>query len=192
MLKSKKFIALTAAVVLATTTAAALAATGTLSTKDNALQQSRFNAVQAVDIAVQKVGGVAESVDFKHKNGSSYFEVDVIAGNQKHEVKIDAASGQVLNSKVENNHDTDSDSAQLQQTGVSLHQAISAAVAKTGGVAKEAEWENENGQSYYKVETIANGQEYDVKIDAQNGSVMSAQIDKDDDHDHHDMRNTNN
>ncbi len=81
MLKSRKFTALTAAVVLATTTAAALAATGTLSAKDNALQQSRFNAVQAVDIAVQKVGGTAESVDFKHKNGSSYFEVDVIAGN---------------------------------------------------------------------------------------------------------------
>ncbi len=189
MLKSQKFTALTAAVVLATTTAAVLAAGGTLSAKDSALQQSSFNAVQAVDIAVQKVGGTAESVDFKHKNGSSYFEVDVIAGNQKHEVKIDAASGQVLDSKAEN--DSDGDSAQLQQAGVSLRQAVSAAVAKTGGVAKEAEWENENGQSYYKVETIANGQEYDVKIDAQNGSVISAQIDQDDGHDNDGARNVN-
>ena len=189
MLKSRKFTALTAAVVLATTTAAALAAGGTLSAKDSALQQSRFDAVQAVDIAVQKVGGAAESVGFKHKNGSSYFEVDVIAGNQKHEVKIDAASGQVLGSKAEN--DSDSDSAQLQQAGISLRQAVSAAVAKTGGVAKEAEWENENGQSYYKVETIANGQEYDVKIDAQNGSVISAQMDKNDGQDNDGMHNTN-
>jgi len=125
----------------------------------------------------------------KIKNGSSYFEVDVIAGNQKHEVKIDAASGQVLGSKAEN--DSDGDSAQLQQAGVSLRQAVSAAVAKTGGVAKEAEWENENGQSYYKVETIANGQEYDVKIDAQNGSVISAQIDKDDGQDNDGARNVN-
>lgn len=190
MLKSNKFTALTAAVVLATATAAAVAATGTLSAKDSALQQSRVSAAQAVDIAVQKAGGVAESVDFKHKNGNSYFEVDVISGTQKHELKIDAASGQVLESKAEN--DNDSDSAQLPQAAVSLNQAIGAAVQKTGGVAKEAEWENENGQTYYKVETVANGQEYDVKIDAQNGSVMSAQIDKDGDHDNNNgIRNTN-
>ena len=171
----KMFTAIIAAAVLATTGAVA-ATNGMTSTKAAQFAQAKVSTSQAIDAAERKVGGHASEVDFKHKNGSSYYKVEVLANQQKHEVKIDANSGQVLSSEVETEQDSDH-VKNATPPAISLKQAIAAAEAKTGGRAKEADLERKNDQVYYDVEVLVNnGQKQKVKVDAANGAVLSVKV----------------
>ena len=66
----------------------------------------------------------------------------------------------------------------LAKTGISLVQAVTTAEQYAGGKASRAELENENGRLVYGVEVADNGKTVDVKIDATNGTVISAQRDQ--------------
>jgi len=68
----------------------------------------------------------------------------------------------------------------LAKTGISLVQAVTTAEHHVGGKASRAELENENGRLVYGVEVTDNAKTVDVKIDATNGAVVSAQIDQGD------------
>ena len=63
---------------------------------------------------------------------------------------------------------------------ISLQQAIAAAEKHhPGGTATKAELDTEWGQAVYEVEVrMPNRQEYDVKIDASNGKVLSSRLDR--------------
>ncbi len=173
--RNKTLSAVLAAVIAATSLGAYAATTSGTSAKTAAFEQAAVSAEQAVRAAAQKVPGQATEVDFKHKNGQSYYEVEIVSGNQKHEVRVDANNGQVLDSKVEQ----DDEKEATPNAAISIEQAIAAAQSKTGGKVKEAELENENGQAVYKVETVSGTQEHDVIINAANGQVISAQLDQD-------------
>ncbi|MCP1660115.1 PepSY domain-containing protein [Neisseria perflava] len=168
---------ITSAAVLMTIAVASFnvhAASGADSSKIAALMGSKITAAQAVQAAQGSVNGQAAEVGFKHKNGQSYYEVEVLSGGKTHEIKVDAASGKILAQK------TESESKAQAKTGVSLQQAIAAAEAKTGGRAKKTELKAKNGQTVYKVETVnAAKQKYEVAVNAANGSVISSQIDND-------------
>ena len=66
----------------------------------------------------------------------------------------------------------------LAKTGISLVQAVTTAEHHVGGKASRAELENENGRLVYGVEVTDNAKTVDVKIDAVNGTVVSAQLDQ--------------
>ena len=68
----------------------------------------------------------------------------------------------------------------LAKTRISLVQAVTTAEQHVGGRASHAELENENGRLVYDVEVTDNAKTVDVKIDATNGAVVSAQIDQGD------------
>ena len=144
--------------------------------KRAALQNAPVSAAQAVKTAADKIGGRAIKVDFEHKLNRSYYDVDVVRGNDTHEVRVDAKSGQIVRSEI----DRDDDDAMLPEVKVSLQQAIAAAVQKTGGKVKDAELKAKHGTARYKVETLANGQEHQTVIDANSGAVLSSHIDLDD------------
>lgn len=66
------------------------------------------------------------------------------------------------------------------QGRISLQQAIAAAEKHhPGGTATKAELDTEWGQAVYEVEVrMPNRQEYDVKIDAGSGKVLSSRLDR--------------
>jgi uncharacterized membrane protein YkoI len=66
------------------------------------------------------------------------------------------------------------------QGRISLQQAIAAAEKHhPGGTATKAELDTEWGQAVYEVEVrMPDRQEYDVKIDASNGKVLSSRLDR--------------
>jgi uncharacterized membrane protein YkoI len=70
----------------------------------------------------------------------------------------------------------------LAKAKISLAQAIVTAEQHAGGRASRAELENENGRLVYDVEVADNTRTTDVKVDATDGSVVSAQADRADDH----------
>ena len=72
----------------------------------------------------------------------------------------------------------------LAKTGISLVQAVTTAEQYAGGKSTRAELENEDGRLVYGVEVADNAKAVDVKIDATNGSVISAQVDQVDQADH--------
>ena len=64
------------------------------------------------------------------------------------------------------------------QAKISPAQAIAAAEAKAGGKAIEADLEHEKGSVVYDVEVLAaNGTKHDVKVNADNGQVISSKVD---------------
>ena len=177
MTTRNKTIAAVLTAVIAATSLGAYAATGSgKNDQAAAFAQATVSAEQAVQAASQKVQGRATEVAFKHKSGQSYYKVKLVAGNQKHEVRVDANNGQVLDSKVEQ----DNEKENAPNATFSIEQAIAAAQSKTGGKVKEAELDNENGQAVYKVETVSGTQKHDVKVDAANGQVIFDQLDQED------------
>ncbi|MEP7205743.1 MAG: PepSY domain-containing protein [Casimicrobiaceae bacterium] len=76
--------------------------------------------------------------------------------------------------------EAESDQAALAQTATSLSQAIGAAEQHAGGKAVRAELEAEKGAYVYDVEIVNGTQSIDVKVDATDGKVLSAQVDKQD------------
>jgi uncharacterized membrane protein YkoI len=69
----------------------------------------------------------------------------------------------------------------LAKARISLAQAIAIAEQKTGGKASHAELENEKGALVYDVEVTDGTKTTDVKVDAADGRVVSAQPDTADD-----------
>lgn len=64
------------------------------------------------------------------------------------------------------------------QAKVTLVQAITAAEQHTGGKAAKAEFEQDRQGPHYEVEVVKGSQVFDVKVDANQGSVISSDEDK--------------
>ncbi|HYL91383.1 MAG TPA: PepSY domain-containing protein [Burkholderiales bacterium] len=76
--------------------------------------------------------------------------------------------------------DGESETALLAQAKISLGQAIASAEQHAKGRAVRAELENENGTAVYGVEVVDGTKATDVKVDARDGKVLSAQADRGD------------
>lgn len=138
-----------------------------------ALAKAQITAAQALSVAQNKIGADAKvkEVEFRHtKYGKDYFQVELFANNQKHQVDVDAANGEILGTtsktpkevKVRTNPNTPK---------ISFEQAMNVAIEKTGGKVAEADLKFHDGQSWYKIETIANGQRFYVMINGESGEI---------------------
>ena len=76
------------------------------------------------------------------------------------------------------NEGQENDAALLSQAKISLTQAIAAAEGHVQGKAIRAELENENGTAVYGVEVASGTQTTDVKVDVNDGKILSAQADQ--------------
>ena len=141
----------------------------------SALEKTQISAAQALSAAQAKIGADAKvkDIDFKHTlYGKDYFQVKILANGQKHKVDVDAENGQILGTesktlkkvKVSPNGDV--------TPKVAFAEAMEIAVAKTGGKVAEADFKHKHGQAFYKIETVANGQQFVVAVDADNGQFI--------------------
>lgn len=73
---------------------------------------------------------------------------------------------------------SENDAMQVKQAKISLVDAIQSAEAKTGGKASKAEFEQSPNGWVFDVEIVSGGAVSDVKVDPQNGSVLSVSEDK--------------
>ncbi|OOF44847.1 hypothetical protein BKK50_01245 [Rodentibacter rarus] len=139
-----------------------------------ALAKTQISASQALSTAQNKIGADAKvkEVEFRHtKYGKDYFQVDLFANNQKHQVDVDAVNGEILGTtsktpkevKVRQNQNTPK---------ISFEQAMNVAIEKTGGKVAEADLKFRDGQGLYKIETSANGQRFHVMVNGETGEIM--------------------
>ena len=140
-----------------------------------AAAQTRVTPEQAIATAQKQVGGQATDIKLKDKYGTPAYEVDVRNGDQEHTLRIDAVSGQVLDSKVETKR------RPARQAAISLERAIQIAQGKVNGRVMEAERDNNRDQVVYKVKVLATDNVlHKVVIDANSGNVLSSNVDYDD------------
>ena len=76
------------------------------------------------------------------------------------------------------NQGQENDATLLSKAKISLSQAIAAAEGHVQGKAVRAELEDENGTAVYGVEVASGAQITDVKVDVNNGKILSAQADQ--------------
>ena len=137
-----------------------------------AMQKSKINAAQAIVIVTDKVGGQAVELDFDEDDGRGYYEIDVYTSNKQYELKVDAVSGKVLESDMDRERDERTD------VGISLQQAILIAERETQAKTKSAELKNRGSRdSYYEVDTIRKNTDYEVRIDTNDGKILSVKRD---------------
>lgn len=135
----------------------------------------------AIAAALKNTSGDASSVDFDtHDNGTrADYEIDIIANDLKHEVKVDAATANIINVTQKNlDADDQAEHQALQQAKVSLEQALKVATdSMPGSVATEISFDVEQGVSMYEVKLVADNQKHEVKVDANTGSILSSKLD---------------
>ena len=76
----------------------------------------------------------------------------------------------------------------LGKAKISLVQAITAAEQHANGKAARAEFENSRQGWVYDVEVVGSAKVFDVRVDADKGTVISSKEDKPDRDDRHDKR----
>ncbi|OOF51229.1 hypothetical protein BKK54_03830 [Rodentibacter genomosp. 1] len=139
-----------------------------------ALAKTQITASQALNTAQNKIGADAKvkEVEFHYtKYGKDYFEVDLFANNQYHKVDVDAANGEILGTTSKTPKEVRV-RAEQSSPKISFDQAMNAAIEKAGGKVAEANLKFRDGQGFYKIETIANGQRFHVIINGENGQIM--------------------
>ncbi len=79
------------------------------------------------------------------------------------------------------------DAANIQQAKVSLQQAVASAEKAANGRAARAEYEQTQAGWAYDVEVVSGTKVFDVRVDADKGSVISSAEDKADQDDENDQ-----
>ena len=85
---------------------------------------------------------------------------------------------------------TENDALAIEQAKIPIAQAISIAEKQHNGKASQAEFEHTKKGAIYEVEVVAGAKVFDVKVDADKGTILSSAEDtvdrhegRDDDHD---------
>ena len=64
----------------------------------------------AIELALQKVPGIAVAAEYENDDGESVWEVEVLAANKSvHDLTIDAVTGKVLSNKIDSDDHEDKD-----------------------------------------------------------------------------------
>lgn len=125
--------------------------------------KSSISLMQAVEKANQELKGTPLSVEFKRGDNTPYYKVEIVANNQEYEVQIDPQTGNILQSKQDND--------KVLYAKTSLSQAITIA-EKEGGKVSDIELVRKRGKTFYKVQLIKDNQLQHFAIDADNGQLL--------------------
>ncbi len=143
---------------------------------------------RAQEVALGQTGG-GEVVELERRrgaDGTQYFHLEIVNGDQRYAVEVDAADGS-LNKFAKMNQQggrfatppaMPSTLPAPVQTGTSLalEQAQAAALRLTnGGTVVESEVRGKGGRVVYEFEIVQNGVKYEIDIDAANGGVLEFQ-----------------
>lgn len=67
-----------------------------------AMKQAKVSLNQAMKTAARSVGGTVFEAEFDNDDGQSVYEIKVAKGNQTHKIVIDAMTGKVISTRLDN------------------------------------------------------------------------------------------
>lgn len=154
-----------------------------------------ISASEAKNIALEQLDGEIIGFEYDGNDRTPHYEIDIVKGNEKIEVEINAGTGKAVvterenirSVKAENTVKTDESAKTSESTNnasiITEKQAIEIAKAKASGTVTNLELDEDDNRLIYEIE-IRNGKmEYDFEIDAKTGDIIKYEEDLDDDYD---------
>lgn len=153
-----------------------------------------ISASEAKKIALKQLDGEIIGFEYDGDDRTPHYEIDIVKGNEKIEVEINAGTGNAvvterenIRANAENTEKTDETAKTSESTNnssiVTEKQAIEIAKAKASGTVTDLELDEDDNRLIYEIE-IRNGKmEYDFEIDATTGDIIKYEEDLNDDND---------
>ena len=140
------------------------------------LGETKISFEQAIEIATNKVGGGSiNEIEWKRKYQMFIYEIEIYNDGIKHEVNIDAVTGEIIKfkSKWSKYPKLSND---FSATHVTSNRAIEfAKIALSnagGGTITKIEWERKYGQLVCEIEIRNNWRKHKVTIDAETSKII--------------------
>lgn len=112
--------------------------------------------------------GIVIDQDLERRDGR--WDVDVLAGDTVHEVKVHTVDGTAVTDESEG---ADGDDRAAAAAAVTIGDAIDAALAHTAGIVDDASWDDDGGGRWeIGVVPSAGGDDVDILVDPTSGEVI--------------------
>lgn len=166
---------------------------GAVTVKDNVETAAGTTAQEAVDEALKEFGGTVTDVEYDEEDGVYYYNIEIENGNDDFEVKLNAEDLSVIEQDLDRDDNDDRDDNEVEAAekntassadnkgdtkaadafeGDKSADAIEAAQERFDGILEEISYEEDDGAYYYEVKLESENEEYEVKLNADNLSVL--------------------
>ena len=177
---------------------------GSVTVRDNTETASGTTAQEAVDKALKEFDGTVTDVEYDEDDGVYYYDIEIENGNEDFEVKLNAEDLSIIEQDLD--HDDDDrdderdDDNEVQASDKKTKQsadtngntklaeafkddksaeAIERAHERFDGILEEVSYEEDDGVYYYEVKLENKKEEYEVKLKADNLSVLEEEHESD-------------
>lgn len=177
---------------------------GSVTVRDNTETASGTTAQEAVDKALKEFDGTVTDVEYDEDDGVYYYDIEIENGNEDFEVKLNAEDLSIIEQDLD--HDDDDrdderdDDNEVQASDKKTKQsadtngntklaeafkddksaeAIEAAHERFDGILEEVSYEEDDGVYYYEVKLENKKEEYELKLKADDLSVLEEEHESD-------------
>ena len=118
-------------------------------------------------------------IEYDYENGNMIYDVEFHCNNIEYDYEVDAVSGKILESEIENKNKDSNNNNNNSNTYLSKDK-IKEIALKKANVSKyydyDIEFKFKGGTSIYEVEFETDSAEYDIKINAENGNIIKYEV----------------
>lgn len=154
---------------------------------DNSLliSEEEAKAIALKDAGIKESEVTNIRVKLEKDDGVQEYEVDFYAGNKEYDYDINASTGEIISKDM----DIDDDFQNNSSSGTSNQPSVTEAEAKKIALAKVPEatekdlrmhLDYEDGKQVYEGSIVYGGMEYDFEIDANSGTILEWEQEKED------------
>lgn len=136
--------------------------------KDKRGKQAVIDIRKALNIGLNEYSGTVTEIELDKEDGELIYEVEIVSGNEKAEIDINAYTGEVLLIGTENTGGINADPDSF----IRIERAIGIALGEFQGTVVEVELEEEDEGYIYEVEITSGNTKKEIEIDANTGKVV--------------------
>ena len=118
-------------------------------------------------------------IEYDYENGNMIYDVEFDCNNIEYDYEVDAVSGKILESEIENKNKDSNNNNNSSNTYLSKDK-IKEIALKKANVSKyydyDIEFKFKGGTPIYEVEFETDSAEYDIKINAKNGNIIKYEV----------------
>jgi len=128
---------------------------------------------EAKEIALKEFQGKVIEMELDKDDGRLVYEVEIVDGNQKAEIDLDAMNGDILEVEIERENKSDKMSDVL-----SIQEAKDLALKEFEGKVIEIGLDKDDGRLLYEMELVNQNQKAEIDLDAVIGKVLEMEIER--------------
>lgn len=131
-------------------------------------RQTAIDIKEAMAIGLNEYSGTISEIELDEEDGQLIYELEIISGNVKAEIDINAYTGDIIVIGTESTDGIDADVDSF----ISIEEAIDAALNEFQGTVVEVELDDDDDGYIYEIEIESDNEEREIEIDAYSGKVV--------------------